>query len=205
MDGGNGTAAGDPTAGTPPAGEPGEGPAPADEPTPGWLARPSIWRPPLLGLLLAVSMLAPAAAILHLQRSTVFLGLFGTLGPLAQDWRLLRLRPSQRRRVLRVVATGRACGDRRLDELARDRLATVALHAFGGTGRTGRADQVTLLLVSGLPVLIAIAAAVLRSPWWLLAAMPGLAVMVMLWLRQARRADPWLRLQRLTTELERSR
>lgn len=87
------------------------------------------------------------------------------------DIRALRLRKKERVLFYDVLRSGQACAEPRVNELVREDLA-LAVSNRAASGGPRRSDRIALAVITALPVAVAVVAAVLRSPWWLIEALP---------------------------------
>lgn len=133
-------------------------------------ARRSFWFRFLMPLGVMISLAVTAVAILPGRGPGAAIGLMAGRGPYLYRSRwLLRLRKGERALYYDVLRSGFACAEPRVNEAVREQLAE-AVNLGSGRGSSHRVNRVALAVITALPVAIAVVAAILRSPWWLLEA-----------------------------------
>lgn len=130
--------------------------------------RRSFWLSLLIPIGVIISLVITVSAILPGRGSGAVGGLVGGLGPyLYRFRRVLRLRKRERVLYYDVLRSGLACAEPRVNEAVREQLAE-AVTLRSGRGSSQRANRIVLAAIATMPMLAALVAAVLRSPWWLL-------------------------------------
>lgn len=158
-------------------------------------ARRSLWFRLLLPVGVGVSISATVEAIIPGAAPGSVGGIvLGLALPFHRYRRPLRLPKKQRVLFHGVLSSGRACAEPEINELVREDLAR-AVSNSGYRTEPRRSDRIVLAVVTALPVALAVVAAVLRSPWWLL---ESLATPLMILYKVLQPSgDPRQRLERL--------
>lgn len=132
-------------------------------------ARRSFWLRLLIPLAVSGSLaVTTVVAIFPGRAAPAVVGLMAGLGPQLYRFRMaLRLRKRERVLYYDVLCSGQACAEPRVNELVREELAS-AVTLGSGRRWTPRANRIAFAVIATIPVLAALVATALRSPWWLL-------------------------------------
>ncbi len=158
-------------------------------------ARRSFWLALLIPIGVIISLAITMSAIFPGRGSGAVGGLMGGLGPyLYRFRRVLRLRKRERVLYYDVLRFGLACAEPRVNEAVHEQLAE-AVTLRSGRGSSQRANHIVLAVIATVPVVAALVAAVLRSPWWLLEVL-ATPLLLLVW-SSVPSDDPLVRLERL--------
>lgn len=157
-------------------------------------ARRSLWFRLLLPVGTVLSVTVAVEAIIPRSGPGSVAATIALLAPLFYRFRrALGLPKKQRMLFYDVLRSGQACAEPEINELVREDLARAVSNR--PTGAPTRSDKIALVVLTVMPVVLAVVAAFLRSPWWLLA-MVGTPLMV-LYKNSQPSGDPRQRLERL--------